>query len=160
MSEMWRIWRKGRLDRVSDTARAGRSDAIVRRHHLVAHVRRGLSHAARDVLPDDRIDPLRRRVDDDDPEAAKKALDDLDELAVTDISKAPATRFKLHLDLAAEDVNVGWAEVKTFVVGRAAAPHAVRLSLCTPPTPEETERGLEILDGLLARAPAVSQALV
>ncbi|NNE80582.1 MAG: VWA domain-containing protein [Silicimonas sp.] len=48
---------------------------------------------------------LNRRVDDDDPEAAKKALDDLDELALSDVSKAPATRFKLHLDLAAEDVN-------------------------------------------------------
>ncbi len=48
---------------------------------------------------------LNRRVDDDDPEAAKKALDDLDELALTDVSKAPKTRFKLHLDLAAEDVN-------------------------------------------------------
>lgn len=48
---------------------------------------------------------LNRRVDDDDPEAAKKALDDLDELALSDVSKAPATRFKLHLDLAAEDVD-------------------------------------------------------
>ena len=48
---------------------------------------------------------LNRRVDDDDPEAAKKALDDLDELALTDVSKAPATRFKMHLDLAPEDVN-------------------------------------------------------
>ncbi|MEX0344161.1 MAG: nitric oxide reductase activation protein NorD [Rhizobiaceae bacterium] len=48
---------------------------------------------------------LNRRVDDDDPDAAKKAMDDLDELALTDVSKAPATRFKLHLDLAAEDVN-------------------------------------------------------
>ncbi len=48
---------------------------------------------------------LNRRVDDDDPDAAKKALDDLDELALTDVSKAPSTRFKLHLDLAAEDAN-------------------------------------------------------
>lgn len=48
---------------------------------------------------------INRRVDDDDPEAAKKALDDLDDLALTDVSKAPKTRFKLHLDLAAEDVN-------------------------------------------------------
>ena len=48
---------------------------------------------------------LNRRVDDDDPEAAKKALDDLDDIALTDVSKAPKTRFKLHLDLAAEDVN-------------------------------------------------------
>ena len=48
---------------------------------------------------------INRRVDDDDPDAAKKALDDLDELALTDVSKTPATRFKLHLDLAPEDVN-------------------------------------------------------
>ncbi|MDU8941850.1 VWA domain-containing protein [Ovoidimarina sediminis] len=48
---------------------------------------------------------LNRRVDDDDPDAAKKAMDDLDELALTDVSKTPKTRFKLHLDLSAEDVN-------------------------------------------------------
>lgn len=48
---------------------------------------------------------LNRRVDDDDPDTAKKALDDLDELALTDVSKTPRTRFKLHLDLSAEDVN-------------------------------------------------------
>ncbi len=48
---------------------------------------------------------LNRRTDDDDPEAAKKALDDLEELSLTDISKAPATRLKLNLDLAASDVN-------------------------------------------------------
>lgn len=48
---------------------------------------------------------LNRRVDDDDPEAAKKALDDLDEVALTDVSKAPKTKFKLHLDLSAEDAN-------------------------------------------------------
>lgn len=48
---------------------------------------------------------LNRRTEDDDPDAAKKALDDLDELSLTDLSKAPATRFKLNLDLAAADVN-------------------------------------------------------
>ncbi|MEM9576882.1 MAG: nitric oxide reductase D protein [Pseudomonadota bacterium] len=48
---------------------------------------------------------LNRRTEDDDPDAAKKALDDLEELSLTDISKAPATRFKLNLDLAASDVN-------------------------------------------------------
>lgn len=48
---------------------------------------------------------LNRRVDDDDPDSAKKAADDLDEIALGQISKAPATRLKLHLDLAPEDVN-------------------------------------------------------
>lgn len=52
------------------------------------------------------------------------------------------------------------APPEPFVVGRAAAPHAVRLSLCTPPTQEETERGLTILGGLLAGVPEVRQALV
>lgn len=48
---------------------------------------------------------LNRRVDDDDPDNAKKAADDQDEIALGQISKAPATRLKLHLDLAPEDVN-------------------------------------------------------
>ncbi|GAB4361586.1 MAG: VWA domain-containing protein [Kiloniellaceae bacterium] len=48
---------------------------------------------------------LNRRVDDDDPDSAKKAADDQEELALGQISKAPATRLKLHLDLAPEDVD-------------------------------------------------------
>ncbi|WP_282059176.1 nitric oxide reductase activation protein NorD [Roseobacter litoralis] len=48
---------------------------------------------------------LNRRTDDDDLEAAKKAMDDLEELSLTDISKAPASKFKLNLDLAPSDVN-------------------------------------------------------
>ncbi|MFK7837324.1 MAG: nitric oxide reductase activation protein NorD [Sulfitobacter sp.] len=48
---------------------------------------------------------LNRRTDDDDLDAAKKAMDDLDELSLTDISKTPATKFKLNLDLSAADVN-------------------------------------------------------
>ncbi|MDW3225759.1 MAG: nitric oxide reductase D protein [Paracoccaceae bacterium] len=48
---------------------------------------------------------LNRRTDDDDPEAAKKALDDLEELSLTDISKAPTSKFKLNLDLSPADVN-------------------------------------------------------
>ncbi|MCK0150468.1 VWA domain-containing protein [Marivita sp. S6314] len=48
---------------------------------------------------------LNRRTDDDDLDAAKKAMDDLDELSLTDISKAPATKFKLNLDLSPADVN-------------------------------------------------------
>ncbi|MEM7642005.1 MAG: nitric oxide reductase D protein, partial [Pseudomonadota bacterium] len=48
---------------------------------------------------------LNRRTDDDDLDAAKKAMDDLEELSLTDISKTPATKFKLNLDLSATDVN-------------------------------------------------------
>lgn len=48
---------------------------------------------------------LNRRVDDDDLDNAKKAIDDQDEITLGQISKAPATRMKLHLDLSPEDVN-------------------------------------------------------
>ena len=48
---------------------------------------------------------LNRRVDDDDPDNARKAADDQDEIGLGQISKAPATRLKLHLDLAPEDVD-------------------------------------------------------
>lgn len=48
---------------------------------------------------------LNRRIDDDDPDSAKKAADDQDEIGLAQISKAPATRLKLHLDLAPEDVD-------------------------------------------------------
>ncbi|MDD9717945.1 VWA domain-containing protein [Dinoroseobacter sp. PD6] len=48
---------------------------------------------------------LNRRVDDDDNDDAKKAADDLDEIGLGQISKAPATKLKLHLDLAPEDAD-------------------------------------------------------
>lgn len=48
---------------------------------------------------------LNRRVEDDDDDSAKKAADDADEIGLGQISKAPATRLKLHLDLAPEDVD-------------------------------------------------------
>ncbi|MBL4750486.1 MAG: nitric oxide reductase D protein [Amylibacter sp.] len=48
---------------------------------------------------------LNRRVEDDDSDDAKKAADDQDEIGLGQISKAPATRLKLHLDLAPEDVD-------------------------------------------------------
>ncbi len=48
---------------------------------------------------------LNRRVDDDDPDNAKKAADDAEEIGLGQISKAPPTRLKLHLDLAPEDVD-------------------------------------------------------
>ncbi len=48
---------------------------------------------------------LNRRVEDDDEDSAKKAADDQDEIGLAQISKSPATRLKLHLDLAPEDVD-------------------------------------------------------
>ncbi|MDV7270904.1 nitric oxide reductase D protein [Thioclava sp. A2] len=48
---------------------------------------------------------LNRRVEDDDPDSAKKAADDQEEIGLGQISKAPATKLKLHLDLAPEDVD-------------------------------------------------------
>jgi nitric oxide reductase NorD protein len=48
---------------------------------------------------------LNRRVDDDDNDDAKKAADDLDEIGLGQVSKAPATKLKLHLDLAPEDAD-------------------------------------------------------
>ncbi|MFB2594404.1 nitric oxide reductase activation protein NorD [Paracoccus sp. p4-l81] len=48
---------------------------------------------------------LNRRVEDDDDDSARKAADDQDEIGLAQVSKAPATRLKLHLDLAPEDVN-------------------------------------------------------
>ncbi|MDO5606132.1 MAG: nitric oxide reductase D protein [Paracoccus sp. (in: a-proteobacteria)] len=49
---------------------------------------------------------LNRRVEDDDEDSAKKAADDTEELGLGQISKAPATRLKLHLDLAPEDADL------------------------------------------------------
>lgn len=48
---------------------------------------------------------LNRRIEDDDEDSAKKAADDQDEIGLGQISKAPATKLKLHLDLAPEDVD-------------------------------------------------------
>lgn len=48
---------------------------------------------------------LNRRVEEDENDDAKKAADDMDEIGLGQISKAPATRLKLHLDLAPEDVD-------------------------------------------------------
>lgn len=48
---------------------------------------------------------INRRVEDDDLDNAKKAAEDHDEIVLGQISKAPATKLKLHLDLAPEDVD-------------------------------------------------------
>lgn len=48
---------------------------------------------------------LNRRVEDDDHDNARKAADDQDEIGLAQVSKAPATRLKLHLDLAPEEAD-------------------------------------------------------
>lgn len=48
---------------------------------------------------------LNRRVVDDDPDSAAKAMEDQEEIGLGQVSKAPSTRLKLHLDLAPEDVD-------------------------------------------------------
>lgn len=48
---------------------------------------------------------INRRVDDDEPDNARKAAENMDELVLGQISKAPATRIKIHLDLAPEDAD-------------------------------------------------------
>jgi nitric oxide reductase NorD protein len=48
---------------------------------------------------------INRRVEDDDLDNAKKAAEDHEEIVLGQISKAPATKLKLHLDLAPEDVD-------------------------------------------------------
>ncbi len=48
---------------------------------------------------------LNRRVEDDENDDARKAADDQDEIGLGQVSKAPATRIKLHLDLAPEDAD-------------------------------------------------------
>lgn len=79
-------------------ARRQKSDNAERRDSLILHRFEAILSWAEFLN-------LNRKVDDDDPEGAKKALDDQDEIALGQISKAPATRLKLHLDLAPEDVN-------------------------------------------------------
>lgn len=48
---------------------------------------------------------LNRRVEDDEEGTARNSADDQDEIGLAQVSKAPATRLKLHLDLAPEDVD-------------------------------------------------------
>ncbi|MFV0490200.1 MAG: nitric oxide reductase activation protein NorD [Pseudorhodobacter sp.] len=48
---------------------------------------------------------INRRTEDEDLDNARKAAEDHDEIGLGQISKAPATRLKLHLDLAPEDVD-------------------------------------------------------
>ncbi len=85
-------------DKKLHRARRQKADQAERRDSLILH-------RFEAVLSWAEFLNLNRRVDDDDPDSAKKAADDQEELALGQISKAPATRLKLHLDLAPEDVD-------------------------------------------------------
>ena len=83
---------------------------------------------------------LNRRVEDDDDDSAKKAADDTEEIGLGQISKAPATRLKLHLDLSPEDVDrEALSGVSTYPewdcrTGAYLPAHARVLSSKTEPT--------------------------
>lgn len=79
-------------------ARRRKSDQVERRDSLILHKFEGILSWAEFLN-------LNRRVDDDDNDDAKKAADDAEEIGLGQISKAPATKLKLHLDLAPEDVD-------------------------------------------------------
>lgn len=79
-------------------ARRRASDRIERKDSFILHKFEAILSWAEFIN-------LNRRVEDDDPDSARKALDDQEEIGLGQISKAPATRLKLHLDLAPEDVD-------------------------------------------------------
>nr|WP_010393289.1 nitric oxide reductase D protein [Paracoccus sp. TRP] len=80
-------------------ARRRQSDQPQRRDSLILHKFEALLSWA-DLMN------LNRHVDDDDQDDAKKAAEDQEELGLGQVSKAPATRLRLHLDLAPEDADL------------------------------------------------------
>lgn len=80
-------------------ARRRQTDQAERRDSLILHKFEALLSWA-DMLN------LNRHVDDDDEDDARKAAEDQEELSLGQISKAPATRLKLHLDLSPEDADL------------------------------------------------------
>ncbi|WP_210877781.1 nitric oxide reductase activation protein NorD [Roseovarius autotrophicus] len=79
-------------------ARRRKSDLIDRKDSFILHKFEAILAWAEFIN-------LNRRVEDDDEDSAKKAADDQEEIGLGQISQAPATRLKLHLDLAPEDVD-------------------------------------------------------
>ena len=49
---------------------------------------------------------------------------------------------------------------EVFVVGRASAPHAVRICLATPPEREQAQRGLRILAEIVDAGPQACHSIV
>ncbi|MEF9605981.1 nitric oxide reductase D protein, partial [Paracoccus sp. PXZ] len=89
-------------------ARRRQSDQPQRRDSLILHKFEALLSWA-DLMN------LNRHVDDDDQDDAKKAAEDQEELGLGQVSKAPATRLRLHLDLAPEDADLeAVAGIRTY----------------------------------------------
>ena len=56
--------------------------------------------------------------------------------------------------------GVALTAAEAFIVGRASAPHAVRVCLGTPPSQRQVDQGLGILAEMLAGTPEVSRSIV
>ena len=84
---------------VARRARRYKSDEIERSDSFILHKFEAILSYAQFVN-------LNRRVEDDDEDSAKKAADDSEEIGLGQISKSPATRLRLHLDLAPEDADI------------------------------------------------------
>ncbi|OIP85343.1 MAG: nitric oxide reductase D protein [Rhodobacterales bacterium CG2_30_65_12] len=80
-------------------ARRHKTDQAERNDSFILHKFEALLSVAQFVN-------LNRRVEDDDEDSAKKAADDMDEIGLGQLAKAPATRLRLHLDLAPEDADL------------------------------------------------------
>lgn len=62
--------------------------------------------------------------------------------------------------IQAQHRGVAVTRAEAFVVGRASAPHAIRICLGTPPTRRLVEEGLKHLAEMLAGSPEVSRTIV
>lgn len=60
----------------------------------------------------------------------------------------------------ARRAGVAVSSPEAFAIGRAAAPHAVRICLATPPTREALTSGLQRLSAILSSSPAPTAAVV
>ena len=85
-------------EKVARRARRRKSDQAERKDSLILHKFEA-------ILSMTEFLNLNRRIEDDDEDTARKAAEDQEEIGLAQVSKAPATRLKLHLDLAPEDVD-------------------------------------------------------
>ncbi|MFV0475392.1 MAG: nitric oxide reductase activation protein NorD [Pikeienuella sp.] len=85
-------------DGAARTARRMKADQVERKDSVILYKFEALLSWAE-------LMNINRRVEDDDLDNAKKASEDHEEIVLGQISKAPATRLRLHLDLAPEDVD-------------------------------------------------------
>jgi nitric oxide reductase NorD protein len=88
------------VDETQKTVRAGRknSDQAARKDSLILYKFESILSWAEFLN-------LNRRVDDDDEETAKKAVDDLEEIGLARVPQKARTRLRLHLDLSPEETE-------------------------------------------------------